>query len=100
METFGKFMTVVLGMIISPIINGFVILKMWAWFVVPIFETHPLKLAEAIGLMFLVNYLKIGRNKETTKDNFWGEFVTNIFFLIIMSGFALLSGWVVTLFLS
>jgi len=99
MENFGKFMTIVLAMIISPIISGFVILKLWGWFVVPIFETHPLRLAEAIGLMFLVNYLKLKRDKETDKDKFWKEFATNIFFLIIMAGFALLSGWVVTLFL-
>lgn len=99
MENFGKFMTVVLAMIISPIVSGFVVLKLWAWFIVPTFEVQPLRLVEAIGLMFLVNYLKAKRDKETDKDEFWKKFVTNFVFVIIYAGFALLAGWIVSLFM-
>ena len=98
MKNFGKFMTVVLAMVISPVINGFIFSKLWLWFIVPIFETNPLKLAEAIGLMFLINYL--GRKcDKNVNDNWWEEFINSIFFLIIMAGFTLLFGWIVTLFL-
>ena len=99
MENFGKFMTVVLAMIISPIVSGFVVLKLWAWFIVPTFETQPLRLVESIGLMFLVNYLRAKRDKEADKDKFWEQFATNFAFVIIYAGFALLSGWVVSLFM-
>jgi hypothetical protein len=98
MENFGKFMTIVLAVVIAPIVSGFVILKLWAWFVVPIFETQPLRLVEAIGLMFLVNYLKAKRDKEANKEKFWEQFVTNLVFLILYASIALLAGWVVSLF--
>lgn len=99
MENFGKFMTIVLAMVISPIVSGFVILKLWAWFVVPTFEAQPLRLVEAIGLMFLVNYLKAKRDKEADKEKFWEQFATNLAFVILYAGFALLAGWVVSLFM-
>ena len=99
MENFGKFMTVVLAMLISPIINGFVITKLWMWFIVPTFEANPLRVVEAIGLMFLINYVKAKRDKETDKDKFWEQFAKNMVYLILVAGFALLSGWVVQMFM-
>lgn len=99
MEIFGKFMTIVLGMIISPIISGFVIVKLWAWFIVPTFEMNQLRIVEAIGIMFLINYLKAKQDKEADKDKFWEQFATNFIYLILTAGFALLSGWIVQKFM-
>ena len=99
MEKFGKFMTVVLAMIISPIINGFVFSKLWLWFIVPTFQMQPLRIVEAIGIMFLINFILAKKDKEIDKDNFWKEFETNMIFFVLIAGFALLSGWIVTLFL-
>jgi hypothetical protein len=99
MENFGKFMTVLLAMIISPIINGFVFSKLWLWFIVPIFQIHPLRVVEAIGIIFLINFIKVKKDKEADKDKFWETFATNMVFVVLMAGFALLSGWVVMLFL-
>lgn len=99
MENFGKFMTIVLAMIISPIVNGFVIMKLWAWFITPTFNIHELRLVEAIGLMFLVNYLLLKRDKDVNKDSFWEQFIANILYLFIMAGFALFSGWIVSMFM-
>ena len=99
MENFGKFMTVVLAMLISPIINGFVITKLWLWFIVPTFEANPLRVVEAIGLMFLINYIKAKQDKESDKYKFWERLVTNMIYLILMAGFALLSGWIIQMFM-
>lgn len=99
MKNFEKYTIIVLAIIISSIINGFVIMKLWAWFVVPTFEANPLRLVEAIGLIFLVNYLKAKRDKEDDKDKFWKQFVINMTFIIFMAGFALLSGWIVQMFM-
>jgi hypothetical protein len=99
MENFGKFMTVVLAMIISPIINGFVFSKLWFWFIVPTFQMQPLRVVEAIGIIFLINFIRVKRNKESDKDKLWETFASNMVFTVLMAGFALLSGWVVTLFL-
>lgn len=99
MENFGKFMTVVLAMIISPIINGFVFSKLWLWFIVPTFQMQPLRIVEAIGIILLIGFIRVKRDKEADKDKFWETFAINMVFIVLMAGFALLSGWVVTLFL-
>jgi len=97
MENFGKFIAVLLAMIIAPIIQGFVFVKLWLWFVVSTFGLHPLRIVQAIGIMFLINYITFKRDKETS--DFWEQFAINIISLILVSSFALLSGWVVTLFM-
>ena len=99
MENFGKFMTVVLTMIISPIINGFVFSKLWFWFIVPTFQMQPLRVVEAIGIIFLINFIRAKRDKEADVDKFWETLASNMVFTVLMAGLVLLSGWVVTLFL-
>ena len=101
MENFGKFITIVLALIISPIISGFVLSKLWLWFIVSTFNANPIRIVEAIGIMFLINYIlsqsKALENKS--EDNFWNKFIMAIFATIITSAFVLLAGWIVKLFL-
>ena len=99
MENFGKFMTVILAMVISPIINGFVVTKLWTWFIVPTFDANPLRIVEAIGLVFIVNYLRMKRDKNADEVDFWSDFASNILFIILYAGFALFSGWIVQKFM-
>ena len=99
MEYFGKFMTVILAMIISPIVNGFVFSKLWFWFIVPIFQTQPLRVVEAIGIVYLLNFVMMKKNKDVGNSNFWEEFTTNMLFVVLTAGFTLFVGWIVTIFL-
>lgn len=92
-------MTVVLAMIISPIINGFVFMKLWLWFVVPVFQVPALRLVEAIGIVFLIYFIRIRMEKEAAKDEFWSDLITKMVFVVVSAGIALLGGWIVTLFL-
>ena len=92
-------MTVLLAMIFAPIINAFVFVKLWAWFIVPTFHQNPLRLVEAIGIMFLINFIKTKRSKDSDNEDFWKEFGKNIGFIILTAAFALLSGWIVKAFL-
>lgn len=99
METFGKFMTVLLSMIISPIINGFVFSKLWLWFIVPVFHTNPVRIVEAIGILVLINFIRLKGNTDFNNDNFWEKYIKSLILMIFVAAFALLFGWVVTLFL-
>jgi len=99
MENFGKFMTIVLAMIISPIINGFVFSKLWIWFIVPTFQMQHLRVVEAIGIIFLINFVHARKDKDVDKDKFWENLATSMIFVVLMAGFTLLFGWVITLFL-
>lgn len=49
---------------ISTIIYGFILLKLWLWFIVPIFELEPLRIIEAIGISSIVNFLSYKFNKD------------------------------------
>lgn len=99
MESFGKFMTAVLAIIIAPIINGFVFSKLWIWFIVPIFQMQPLRVVEAIGIMLLINFILAKRDKDANGDKFWETLAINMLFIVLMAGFCLLAGWIITLFL-
>jgi Kef-type K+ transport system membrane component KefB len=99
MENFAKFMILVLATIISPIINGFVFSKLWFWFIVPTFQMQPLRIVESIGIIFLINFICMKRDKDADNDQFWKTFIANITFIVLMAGFTLVSGWIVTLFL-
>lgn len=99
MEKFGKFMAIVLVMTISPIIAGFTLSKLWFWFVVPIFQVPQLRVVEAIGIIFLINFIMARRDKNATLDTFWDELGVGIIFTIGTCAFSLLFGWIVTLFL-
>lgn len=99
MEAFGKFMVVLLGMIITPIVNGFVIAKLWFWFIVPTFEQNPLRLVEAIGLALFCNFMLARYEKTDPSDNYWEQYFTRMFFILSIAGFALLTGWIVQSFM-
>ncbi len=97
MENLGKFVTIVSMMIISPLVNGYVFTKYWVWFIVPAFEIQPIRLIEAIGIILLINFVRAERTKNV--DSFWKDFTESVIFIFLIAGFALLSGWIVTLFM-
>tara|TARA_R110000850_G_scaffold32558_1_gene89716 strand:- start:118 stop:417 length:300 start_codon:yes stop_codon:yes gene_type:complete len=99
MENFGKFMTIVIMMIISPIVNGYVFTKLWMWFIVPTFNIHPIRLIEAVGILLLVNFIKAKKDKAAKQESFWSDFIENVIFMFLMAGFVLLSGWVFKMFM-
>ncbi len=100
MENFGKFTTIVLFMILAPIVNGFVVVKLWHWFIVPTFEMNELRIVEAIGIMMLIQYV---RAKKTNTDKEEGDFLEKLLkemvLLAFMAGFALFFGWIVQMFI-
>jgi hypothetical protein len=98
METFGKFMLVILIMTVTLIINGFVFLKLWLWFIVPTFQMQPLRIIEAIGISLLISFIRTGKNKED-KKNFWENILNQTIFNLGVFIYVLLTGWIITLFL-
>jgi len=103
MENFGKFITAIttiLATIIGILVRGFVITKLWIWFIVPIFETTPLRLVEAIGLSFIIGFIIYRKSsKSDDGESFWAAFVSSIVETLSASIFALLFGWIIQLFI-
>ena len=99
MENFGKFMAIILAMIISPIIYGFVFMKLWIWIIVPTFHVESLRLVEAIGILILINFTRAKLDKNFERDKFWENFAKNIIFVIVSAIFTLCAGWLLNLFI-
>jgi len=99
MKNFGKFIAGLIFMIVAPIIRGYVVIKLWAWFIVPTFEMNELRLVEAIGIMFLIGYLSANNNNNNNNKEFWERFAENIIFLLVLSGYVLFAGWIIQMFM-
>jgi len=97
MKNFGEFMVIILTTIISIIVKGFVLMKLWVWFITPTFNVNPLRLIETIGLVILLSFI-FGKYKEPNED-FWAMFAKQIIFTITFSGTMLLIGWIAQSFI-
>jgi hypothetical protein len=71
MATFLKFLVIV---IVSALIDGIVVSKMWLWFLVPL-GVHAISVAHAFGLSCIVNVLVYRPDLKTEGE--LGERVIN-----------------------
>lgn len=85
-------------MIISPIINGYVIMKLWAWFIVTTFNLPSLKIAQSVGIMLLINYFLAKLEKDSDKG-FWESLGGKMIFILVYSILTLISGLIVKQFI-
>ena len=98
MESFGKLITVLLMLVLISIIGGFVIKTMWEWFVSPVFGLPSLTIGYAIGLMFIVDYLRKS-DLDIREEKPFKESIIEFFVFVFKSLLALIFGWIVTLFI-
>ncbi len=75
--------------------SGFVLVKLWAWFIVPQFHAAPLSITTAIGIALITGLLCKAPGRG--KDEEWKAGVS-IAVMLIVPTIALLFGWIVTLF--
>jgi len=97
MENFGKFMIIIIVMIVTPLINGFVVMKLWNWFIIPIFSLQPLKLIEAIGFTIILAFITAKPSKNNKEEDFWDKLFESVLYTILLGLFTLILGYVVSL---
>jgi len=78
--------------------EGFVFLKLWAWFVVPTFGLPMLTIPVAIGLALLIGFLTHQRNGEPDADPM-DYAIKSFSHGFVNAGAILLIGYIVTFFL-
>lgn len=54
---------------VGVILKGWVLSKIWIWFIVSTFGTAPLRLVEAIGLSIFVTLLTYKHNRQTQEED-------------------------------
>jgi hypothetical protein len=92
---------ILLWVIVGPLISiwgGFVLNKLWAWFIVNQFGVCPLSIPQAIGINIITHYLTVNRTKTDDNDALTLIGSTAIFW-VLYGSIALLFGYIVSLFL-
>ena len=101
MKIIGSVVATIVALVLGAIIGGFVLTKLWVWFMIPIFDLNPLSIVEAIGLTFIVGYMT--KNPAETNKTLEGPFLEELFkaFLqtLLTAGGFLFIGWIIQLFM-
>ena len=101
MKIIGSIVATVIAVVLTAILGGFVLTKLWVWFMVPIFDVNPLRVVEAVGLTFIAGYMT--KNPVETNKKLEGPFLTVLLtaFLqaVVLAGMFLLIGWIIHLFM-
>lgn len=99
MKTIGYIAVTVGIMTYTAILNGYVLMKLWSWFIAPTFKLPLLTIPLAIGIGYTVTHLT---HKSPKKDDSksWGHVLFESFLWVsLKSATALTIGWLVSLFI-
>ena len=96
MEDFGKFCFGVLIIVATFIVNGFVFMKFWHWFIMYTFAVQPINLIQSIGLMFVWNFMK--PTPKYDKDAKMKDLTEHFFKKMAMTAVVFFIGWILTFF--
>lgn len=87
-------------MILSSILNGWVLSVLWGWFIVPTFGAPSISIVQAIGIALVVSFLT--RKTDTKDDDTRStkeKFAVASIAVFIAPAFALFFGWIVHFFM-
>lgn len=98
LEFVGGLFLGMIGLFISAIVRGFVLVKMWTWFVVPYFNLPKISIPLAIGLSLLIGFLVVQTQPASEKSPS-EAFVRTIIVSILFSLISLFLAWIVSMFL-
>ena len=97
----GIFVLLILAFFVIPLIvyfiwsHAYVLVKLWAWFIVPIFHLEPITWAQAWGLMIAVAFLthvpSVWKGKDERETH---EKVTEFVTLCLKPWLVLVTAWV------
>ncbi len=95
MKELGQITAQMLSATVSLIFGGFVLLKLWLWFAVPLFGFQPLSIPYSIGLLILIRFATL--NKVSLKKEDLGTWDRNLTFMALYA-VTLGLGYIVHLF--
>jgi hypothetical protein len=99
MKIIGYITTTILLLVFVTVLRGFVLAKLWAWFICSTFGLHPLTLPQAVGICGIIGYFSTkvdGKKDERKWTEIMGQALGGSIGLACM---CLLLGWITKLFL-
>jgi len=100
LAVFGGVIGVITLIVVSSVLNGYVLSVLWGWFVVPTFGAPQLSIAPAIGIALVVSYMTHQTHDCQKEDKSPGEKIAvGTAILVLKPLVALFFGWIVLLFM-
>lgn len=95
-----SFIFVMGTLVVAAIVRGFVIVKMWEWFISGPLDMPRISIPVAIGISFLVGMFINGRREDSIsiKDFSWSKFFSVTLSTIATALLILFFGWIVHFF--
>lgn len=87
---------------ISALMNGWALVKLWEWFIIPVFESAPsFSMVQAIGISMVVSFLtKANVTSSDNKDEGLSEKIITAYVTVIFTPvLAVFFGYIITLFM-
>lgn len=73
MKIIGYIATTIILMGYSAVMNGWALVKLWSWFIVPVFSAPVLTMISAIGLSLVVQYFTVTSPSNKKTETTYGE---------------------------
>ena len=84
---------------LTSIWRGFVLTKLWIWFIVPVFHLPVLTLVPAIGLCFVVSYLTHQYQHDDGDRSQGDKFAGILGYGLMYPAIVLFMGWILQMFM-
>ena len=91
MEAFGKFIAGLVSVFLLIIFRGYVLVKYWVWFILPVFPLREIRIIEAIGLSAFVGFLWYHKQVEKEDEEWWKKILEGFIVVLVLWGM----GWII-----
>ena len=99
MKKFGDELTeigiMLFTLAVTVVARGFVFMKFWGWFVVPVFNIITISLFQSLGLILFISLFSKRKMSSKEVDN-W-EFFTDLLKELQMTAYVFAFGWLIHL---
>jgi len=99
MVELGKFFVGMMFIVIAIMISGFVLMRIWGWFIVPVFPLEYLLYGQAVGLAMFIS-LAMKSTTPTSKSTDFGDIMMEFFISILYTGFVFGFAWITHLIIA
>lgn len=81
----------------GTLINGFIFMKFWGWFIVPPFGVIELSFIHSTGIIFAIKWITY-RRKKVKENERLKKTVKRFIYSLLLTAMIFGIGWIITLF--
>lgn len=100
MKVLGEIVFAIISIVVASLFGGYVLSKLWEWFVVYTFNQPTLSVVNAMGVSLLISYATYkGKKDKEEKDteSFGVKIAASLVEVLLMGGLTLLIGKIIAM---